>query len=280
MAARRSVRPRPRSLRGGRARPSPTSRRCSCTGSARPNASWRHRRAAAVRAGRRPTTSGSAIIERDRTLAARASCTPASASGIDRWRRRWRSSTPASARRPASTRSLGELTVTDMAEPLRRRPPGGTPRPARGDRRRRSRRTDRVRDVHPLCHPDRDRRRATCSAVGSIAWHAPVPLGAARAARSCRPGRDLLRPDRSARSAMPGRPIYVASTAAVLVAVLRNLDIPGVAAHRPRRGVQPRGDHRQRRLHAGRPGRARVDRRARARATRTASSLPIRPSAR
>ena len=68
-----------------------------------------------------------------------------------------------------------------------------------------------------------------------------------------------------------GPAIYVASSVAVLAVVLRNLDIPGVGAHRGRRRVQPRGDRRQRRLDAGRSARPGIGRRRRRPGRRTAS---------
>ena len=66
-----------------------------------------------------------------------------------------------------------------------------------------------------------------------------------------------------ARSATPRRRSTSPRPWPCFAAVLRNLDIPGVALIAVGAGVQPRGDHRQRRLHAGRPGGARVGRRAR-----------------
>ena len=77
-----------------------------------------------------------------------------------------------------------------------------------------------------------------------------------------------------------GPPIYVASTAIVLVAVLRNLAIPGVAIVAVGAASNLRRHRRQRRLHAGRR-RRRSRRSAGSRpATRTAASSPIRSSPR
>ena len=53
----------------------------------------------------------------------------------------------------------------------------------------------------------------------------------------------------------PAAPVvYVTSNVAVLVAVGRNLAIPGLLARPPRRGLQPGRDRRQSRLHAREPG--------------------------
>ena len=71
-----------------------------------------------------------------------------------------------------------------------------------------------------------------------------------------------------------GPVIYVVSTALVLVVVIRNIRITGHADRRPRRGLEPARDRRQRRLHAGQPRRRPRRAAPRRRRTRTARSSP------
>ena len=66
--------------------------------------------------------------------------------------------------------------------------------------------------------------------------------------------------------------IYVASNLLVFAAVLRNVQVPGMALAAVGAGCNLARDHRQRRLHAGRSRGARLRRARRSRATRTASS--------
>ena len=175
-----------------------------------------------VRADRPRTRSGSGPDRAGPGAAAagavRAASTPAS--------RRGRTGCPTLTARSGAGSGLhprlGEMPAGAHPGAVRDRPRRGARPPARG--RSCAGRGGLSPRVHPLRHPDRDRARATCSAADSSgsptcasdwAWLAVArPGGPGPAVRAAR---------RPTVVGAAGPPLYVASTAAVLIAVLRNL---------------------------------------------------------
>ena len=149
-----------------------------------------------------------------------------------RFDRRWRTLTPDDSARRGLHPTRGELTVAQMpdrfivghlADHVAQLETILAGRDRVGLRRRAGA------HVHPVRDPDRDPRSGILLG-GRLdrLGRAPAPLGAAGPARAGGPGRDL-HGRRWAAVGDAGPAIYVASTALVFVAVLRNLAVPGVA---------------------------------------------------
>ena len=146
------------------------------------------------------------------------------------------------------------MTVDGRRRAVHRRPPRGPRGPARGDPRDRPGRPTDGRDVHPRTRSRSGSSSGSCSAAGSgrsptcgsagRGWRSPgfvvqvaifsEPVGVVRRRRRARRSTSPRTGGPRGRAAQPRAP--------------RDRD------HRRRRRLQPGGDRRERRLHAGRPG--------------------------